>query len=216
MTTSTDGSTSPDSTSIPESVNRVKEIVKHPEEDQLSPENFRVDQSMLDEPVVKTILTSVPIRKPYAQEFIRVHPDPDYREGPVFFINLKQNSEFYLVNPELKHELRPREYWVGHVFLATNRLGKPFLWIVTAQSPTGRISDWYTSAIECAEQAMKQWIQVVADRDAGVYTVALAEDQLEDPEWPEQTFRELFRIGFKRRTVNSLDHPVFKQLRGRA
>ena len=63
---------------------------------------------------------------------------------------------------------------------------------------------------------MEQWVQVVADRDAGVYTVALAEDNLEEPEWPEQTFRELFHIGFKRRTVNSLDHPVFKQLRGRA
>jgi hypothetical protein len=195
--------------------NRVKGIVKPLDEDQLNPENFRVDQSMLDEPAVKAVLTAVPIRKPYAQEFVRVHPAPDHREGPVFFINLKLNGEFYLLTPELKSELRPREYWIGHVFLATNRLSKPFLWIVTAQSPTGRISDWYTSAIECAERAMEQWVQVVADRDAGVYTVALAEDDLEEPEWPEQTFRELFHIGFKRRTVNSLDHPVFKQLRGR-
>jgi hypothetical protein len=209
VTQSADGSTP-----APESTNRVKEIVKPLDED-LNPENFRVDESILDEPAVKTVLTAIPIRKPYQQEFIRVHPGLDYREGPVFFINLKQNSEFYLVSPELKAELRPREYWVGHIFLATNRLGKPFLWIVTAQSPTGRISDWYTSAIECAERAMEQWVQVVADRDAGVYTVALAEDPLEEPEWPEQSFQELFRIGFKRRTVRSLEHPVFKQLRGR-
>jgi hypothetical protein len=44
--------------------------------------------------------------------------------------------------------------------------------------------------------------------------VAVAEDHLGEPEWPEQTFQELFRLGFKRRTVDSLEHPVFKQLRG--
>jgi hypothetical protein len=211
MTESVDGSTP---TSEP--ANRVKGIVGQLDEDQLNPESFRVDQSMLDEPAVKTVLTAIPIRKPYQLEFIRVHPDLDWRMGPVFFINLKQNSEFYLVSPELRSELRPREYWVGHIFLATNRLDKPFFWIVTTQSPTGRISDWYNSALDCAERAMHQWVQIVADRDAGVYTVAVAEDHLGEPEWPDQTFQELFRPGFKRRTVDSLEHPVFKQLRGRA
>jgi hypothetical protein len=63
---------------------------------------------------------------------------------------------------------------------------------------------------------MKKWIQIVADQSAGAYTMALAEESLNEPEWPKQTFKELFHIGFKRRTVNSLDHPIFKQLRGRA
>ena len=44
--------------------------------------------------------------------------------------------------------------------------------------------------------------------------MTVAEDHLGEPEWPEQTFQELFRLGFKRRTVDSLEHPVFKQLRG--
>jgi hypothetical protein len=135
--------------------------------------------------------------------------------GPVPFIALKQSKEFYVVAPELRKELRPREYWYGTVFLATNRLEKPFLWIVTMQSPTGRISDWYTSAMECAERAMHEWVQLVADQDAGCYQVCLADDNLEEPKWPEQSFQELFHMGFKRRRVNSMDHPIFKQLRGR-
>jgi hypothetical protein len=209
MTQSTD-----ESMPVSESVNQ-KEIVKHPNGDQLNPELFRLDQSELDQPVAKTVLTAIPIRKPESLEFIRVHPDPNYRMGPVPFIALKQNREYYLVKPELRSELRPREYWIGEIFLATNRLDHPFFWIVTLQSPTGRVSDWYNSALECAERAMRQWVQIVADQSAGVYTVALAEAPLEDPEWPEQSFQELFQIGFKRRTVNSLDHPIFKQLRGR-
>lgn len=184
--------------------------------DVLNPELFRLDQSELDQPVVKTALTAVPIRKPEALEFIRVHPDPMYRMGPVPFIALKKSREYYLVVPALKRDLKPREYWIGEIFLATTRLDKPFFWIATIQSPTGRVSDWYNSGIECAERAMHEWVQIVADQDAGVYTVAPAIDKLEEPEWPEQTFQELFNLGFKRRTVDSLEHPIFKQLRGKA
>jgi hypothetical protein len=191
-------------------------IIEHPDEDQLSPEFFRLDQSELDQPVAKTIITNLSVRKPYPLEFFQVHPDENYRSGPVPFIALKESREYYLVAPALRRELRPREYWIGQVFLAINRLDKPFFWIITTQSPTGRISDWYNSALECAERAMHQWVQLVADQSAGGYTVSLAEDVLEEPQWPEQSFDELFKIGFKRRTVTSLDHPIFKQLRGRA
>jgi len=46
--------------------------------------------------------------------------------------------------------------------------------------------------------------------------ICLAEERLEEPVWPEQTFKQLFHMGFKRRWVDSLDHPIFKQLRGKA
>jgi len=210
MTESEDGSTP-----VSEPVHRLKGIVKHPDEDQLNPEVFRVDLSALDQPVTKTVLTAIPIRKPEPLEFIRVRGGEEYRMGPVYFIALKQSREYYLVAPDLRSELRPREYWIGEIFLATNRFDRPFFWIVTTQSPGGKISDWYTSALDCAERAMTKWIQVVADQSAGVYSMALAEEALEEPEWPEQSFKELFQIGFKRRIVSGLDHPIFKQLRGR-
>jgi hypothetical protein len=195
-------------------VNRVASLVTEPF-NVMNPELFRLDQSELDQPVVKTVLTAIPIRKPEPLEFVRVHADPNYRMGPVPLISLKKSREFYLVVPTLRRELKPREYWIGEIFLATNRLDKPFFWITTIQSPTGRVSDWYNSGIECAERAMHEWVQIVADQDAGVYTVALAEDKLEEPQWPEQTFAELFQLAFKRRTVDNLSHPVFKQLRGK-
>ena len=184
------------------------------EYDPLKPENLRIDQSELDEPAVKAELTEIPVRKPDKFEFIRVHPDPACRCNPVAFISLR-GSGFYIVPPSFRKNLRPREYYLGTLFLVTTRLEKPFLWIVTTQSPTGKVCDWYTSALECAERAMKAWVQVVSDQDAGHYAVVVAEDELEEPEWPVQSFAELIKLGFKRRTVNSLDHPVFKQLRGR-
>jgi hypothetical protein len=208
QTHSTDGET-------PEVVNRIKETVKHPDEDQSDPEHFRIDQSEVDQPATKAVLRSIPIRKPDRLEFFRIHPDPKYRMGPVPFIHLKQSREFYIVEPNLRAHLLQREYWIGHIFLAVNRLGKPFFWLVTTQSPTGRISDWYTTALDCIDEGMHTWVQLIADPDAGGYAVALAEDDLGEPEWPEQSFQELFKLAFKRRTVRNLDHAVFKQLRGK-
>ena len=135
----------------------------------------------------------IPVRKPDKFEFIRVHPDPAYRCSPVAFISLR-GSGFYIVPPAFRKNLRPREYYLGTLFLATTRLEKPFFWIVTTQSPTGKVCDWYTSALECAERAMKEWVQVVSDQDAGHYAVVVAEDELEAPEWPAQSFGELIKL----------------------
>jgi hypothetical protein len=62
---------------------------------------------------------------------------------------------------------------------------------------------------------MKEWLQVVSDTDAGVYTVSLAQDNLGEPGYPDKTPAEILRLGFKRRLVDSLEHPVFSQLRGK-
>lgn len=216
MITSPDGST-PVSEPTQEEISVEKETVKHPDPDQLDPRSFRIDQSEMDQPVVKTALTAIAIRRPHPLEFIRTHPDPTYQEGPVRFINLKENREYYLVVPKLYRELRPREYSIGYIFLATNRMERPFFWIITTESATGRVLDWYTSALTCERLARTTWIQVVPDQSAGVYLAAPAEDSelLEEPVWPKQSFKELFNIGFKHRIVDNLDHPVFKQLRGR-
>jgi hypothetical protein len=68
-----------------EPINRVK-IIEHPDEKQINPEDYRVDQSEIDQPVTKAILTNISIRPPQSLEFIRVHEGEDYRMGPVPFI----------------------------------------------------------------------------------------------------------------------------------
>jgi hypothetical protein len=201
-----------------ESINRIEDLVikPHVDEEQLDPASFRLDQSDLDMPVAKTVLTAIACHRPDPQDFIRTHPDPGFRTGPVPIIGLKQSREFYIAQPALRRQLRPREYFIGEIFLAITRLEKLFFWVVKLQSSTGRIFDWYLSEHACAERAMREWVQVHADMAAGVYTVSLAEEPLEEPEWPEQDFKSLFDLGFKRRMVKDLTHPVFKQLRGRA
>ena len=50
---------------------------------------------------VKKLLTTVPVRKPNRQDFVRVHPDAAYRLTPAAIIELKEDREVYLVTPRM-------------------------------------------------------------------------------------------------------------------
>ena len=67
--------------------------------------------------------------------------------------------------------------------------------------------------MEAAELARTKWVRVQANMTLGAYEVTYAE-HLPDPEWPDVPFQELLRIAFKDRYIDSLDHPVLRQLRG--
>jgi hypothetical protein len=43
--------------------------------------NLRLDQSFVESAGVKKLLTTVPVRKPRKQEFIRARSDPAYRDA---------------------------------------------------------------------------------------------------------------------------------------
>ena len=55
---------------------------------------------------------------------------------------------------------------------------------------------------------------MAADMSLGAYRIWEARGDLPEPEWPEQSLRDLLSIAFKGRYIDSLDHPVLKHLRG--
>src|SRR4249919_2074607 len=68
---------------------------------------LRVDPAMLETTSVKRLLTTVPMRKPADQDFVRVHPSPQFRET-LAFLELKDDRETYIADlgavPELRSE----------------------------------------------------------------------------------------------------------------
>src|SRR5437660_11017873 len=69
------------------------------------PAALRLDQSYADTVGVKKLLTTVPVRKPNRQDFVRVHPDPKYRLTPAAIIELRVDREVYLVTPNMAQAL---------------------------------------------------------------------------------------------------------------
>ena len=181
--------------------------------DPFDPRNLRMNQSFIDTASVKPLLTTVPVRKPKKQEFLRVHPDPEYRADPIAIIELEEDRETYLVTPntaiDLQNELR-----CVTLFTAINRQGVVFLWPVKLGTGGARILEWYRSAREAAELCMTGWYRVTANMNLGAYEMAPAFGMIPEPEWPTASFPELLRIAFRDRFIDRLDHPVVRQLRG--
>jgi hypothetical protein len=164
---------------------------------------------------VKKLLTTVPVRKPNKQDYVRVHPDPAYRLSPIAIIELKDDREVYLVMPDIALEL-PGEFTAATLYLSVNRQGVLSIWPVKLPGADGRINEWQRSAAEAAEKAVKRWVRVSANMSLGAYEIFEAAAELSDPEWPKSPIQELLEVAFRGRVVNTLDHPLIRRLRGAA
>jgi hypothetical protein len=175
--------------------------------------SLRLNPSFLETAGVKQ-LTTVPVRRPGKQDFIRVRPEPEYREN-FAMIDLKDEGEGYLVRPEIMQELTG-EIVLKTVFTAINRQGVTFLWPVRLPAPDDRKSEWPRSERMGAELAMTQWVRTRPNMSLGAWEHTIAKSVMAAPVWPEQSYQELVRIAFRDRMVTSIDHPVVKRLRGLA
>jgi hypothetical protein len=181
--------------------------------DPFDPKNLRLNQSFIDTAGVKKLLTTVPVRKPKRQDYIRVHPDPEYRADPIAIIELEEDRETYLVTPNAATDLQ-NEVRCVTLFTAITRQGVIFLWPVKISAGDNRILEWYRSAREAAEMCMTGWHRVAANMNLGAYEMTPALGVIPEPEWPTAPFHELLRIAFRDRFIDRLDHPVVRQLRG--
>jgi hypothetical protein len=179
------------------------------------PAALRLDDSFVATSGVKKLLTTVPVRKPNRQDFVRVHRDPNYRLTPAAIIELKEDRETYLVTPEIALEL-PGEFGVATLYTTTNRQGVLHLWPVKLPGPDGKHNEWHRSAAEAAERAMDHWVRTTANMSLGAYEIFEAIGELPEPEWPEISFQEILQVAFRDRIVDRLDHPLIHRLRGAA
>jgi hypothetical protein len=175
---------------------------------------LRLSQNFPEMAGVQKLLTTVPVRKPHRQEFVRVHPDPSWRlETAILEVQDDQGKTVYLVDPALWPELAG-EIAPMTLLAAINRQGVPFLWPVRLPGEDGRHNEWHRSAYEAAQHAMDTWVRVASNRALGAYDVFVASGAIPDPVWPQEGFAQLVRIAFRDKFIREWDHPALRQLRG--
>jgi len=180
--------------------------------DPFDPTNLRLSQSFVETAGVKKLLTTIPVRRPSRQEFVRVHPSAEYRENfPI--IELKDEREEYIVTASLVPELIG-EFVIKTLYLAINRQGTLSFWPVRLPGPDGKDMNWWKSGREAAVLAMKDWVRVKANMNLGAYDIFQPDGVIPDPEWPQRGFWELIKIAFRDHLIDRIDHPVIKRLRG--
>jgi hypothetical protein len=161
-------------------------------------------------------LTTVPVRKPKRQEWVRVHPAPEYR-ADFALIKMDDDSDFYLVHPRVLPEIE-NETTAFTIYTTVNKSGTVFLWPVSRpKEEDRRPSEWVRSAHVAAGEGVKQWVRVVSNKSLAAYEIYTSQTLFSDPAWPEKTMDELLKIAFQTtgRFIETLDHPVIKQLQGR-
>ena len=176
------------------------------------PANLRLSQNFGASAGVKKLTTTIPVRKPGKQDFVRVHPDPAYQIETAV-LEFKEERETYLVAPGLWDgllgELTPKV-----LFTTINRQQVTSLWPIRLPGDDGRIDTWNGSAMEAATFAQKQWVRICSNKSLGAYDVYQATGEIPEPEWPELDLGQILEIAFKGRFINDFDHPVLKRLRG--
>jgi hypothetical protein len=175
-------------------------------------DSLTLSQDFVESAGVKRLLTTVPVRKPNPQDFVRVHPDSTHR-GNLLMLNLKDDREFYVVRPELKEALAG-ETVRKTVYTTINRQGVVTLWPITLPGADGKDLAWWRSEREAAALAMTRWIRIKANRSLGANEIIEAPGVEVEPEWPDLSFQELVRIAFRNLMIDTLDHPVIQRLRG--
>jgi hypothetical protein len=180
--------------------------------DPFDPQYLRLSQDFASTVGVKKKLVTVPVRKPTRQEFVRVHPDPDYRLDTAV-LELKAERETYLVGRDLWAEV-PGEVVPKTIFTAMTRQNVLLLWPIRLPGEDGRHDEWNRSALETAERAKHRWVRVAANMHLGAYELFEAPADLPEPQWPEEKFNEILKIAFRDRFIQEISHPVLRRLRG--
>jgi len=130
---------------------------------------LRLSQEFLETAGAKKILTTVPVRRPNKQDFVRVHPDAKFR-APFAVIELKDDRERYLITPDIAAAF-PAEFVTEMLYTAINRQRVVFLWPVRLPASDGRVNPWHSSAQQAAELAMECWIRVISNTSLGAYEI---------------------------------------------
>ena len=180
--------------------------------DPFDPEALRISGEA--EISTERVLTAVPVRKPKRDEFFRVRSGDEFTmDALVVERDDDLDREVYVVVPAVADAVLEVARRV-RLFTCISKRGTVFLWNakLPAEASAGR--RYAETGLIIAQAAETLWVRMWGDRSLGGYTYVKAKGNLEEPKWPDKTFRELLRIAFEGRIIDRPDHPLIRELNG--
>ena len=184
--------------------------------DPFDPESLRLGGDYSEGLGVRKVISTIPPHKPNKSEWFRVRPGDDWQlQTAVLELEKGVERLTYLVAPSLWADLSG-EITPALLLTCVNRANDLFLWRIKLPGADGRSNTWTDSALQIAKAAETTWCRMVSDTTNGHYTHYVPTAELPDPKWPELTLDQILQIAFRGRRIESLDHPVLRELRGGA
>jgi hypothetical protein len=178
--------------------------------DPLALHNLRLTQDFLQTGSGKKLLTRIPLMKPNPQTYIRTHST---WHGQFATLELKDERETYLVSARMLPELEG-EFRVVTIYTCITRQGVVFAWAIPLPGVDGKDNTYWQTAREGAALAMDRWLKIKSNQFLRGYEFTPPFNKFPDPTWPDLTFEQVMRLVGKDALIDSVDHPVVKQLRG--
>jgi hypothetical protein len=179
-------------------------------------DNLSVASVSAEDLGVEKPILMVPVDKPPKQDFFRVRPEAEYRLD-ARVIKLEAERETYLVTGNIWPAI-PGETRLVRLVTYYTRAGSLGLWPLSMPDDLlgKKDSNWGMTARKAAEIAETKWTRMQSNMGRGCYDVVTA-DKIPDPVWPAIAFKDIIRIAFgDGHLIDSLDHPVIRQLQGNA
>jgi hypothetical protein len=165
------------------------------------------------------VLTTVKIVKPPPEPFIRIHPDP----GMEFITYVMDGRDgCSMIEPDIFDAIRAKipdfKKFAPCVSLRPyiTTKGTIGLWPLKRESPFSIGGNSYNvSAFNVADRGRVQWLRVSTNTDLGIWQGFDPEEKLPEPNWPKDLkMDQLLILAMKGGVIDSIDHPLIKQLRG--
>ncbi len=192
----------------PRSASNTHDVNRRPAEPDVLAQ-LRISQDFASKLGAKRLVTTIPIRNPKRNEFVRVHPTME----PMLVYTLVDEQETFVGTADIAGSF-PGDMVPKLLVPTITRQRTLFLWALRVPGEDGRINNWHASARDAAARAVHAWVRVQANMALGAYEVYEAVGEIPDPEWPELAMDEIVRIAVRGRVIDSLDHPVLRKLRG--
>ena len=187
--------------------------------DPYDPASLRIEDSdYLEQAGFSEELTSISVRRPSKEWWVRTHPSEAYRLK-TGLLDLKDDTggqQTFLVLPSLWPLMAAREescFSVKLLVATITREGNPFLWPIKVPGPDGRLDKWNSSAMHIASTSRDRWVRVTSNRQVGQYRMQVTKVEIPDPDWSKvPSMRDMLELAFADCTIDSKDHPVLKKL----
>lgn len=181
-------------------------------DDEFSPENLRLLNTMDLASLVRQELVELPVRRPGKSEWFMCHSEFCQQGGVLeldaerktFWVHRSLQGQF-LGDPCFSHRL---------ICLAVTKQGVPFLWPVKTDFEAGGDNKFTRIPHSAMLLARTQWVRLFWSQERREHVVETSDLQ-DPPKWPDKPFGELLKLGFKDAMINTIDHPAVLALKGK-
>jgi hypothetical protein len=147
-----------------------------------------------------TKISRVPVCLPKERQWLRTHPDPNYRG---VFALYERFEQYFLIDPAVASKVPHDAYTVHTANTDRNRV---FLWPIRIKLSGVTDTPYFESMRATAEFGTRTWTQLRPSRFlAGAYEVGLDQRHVfAEPVWPNIDFRKLMKIAFRNYVISNL------------